>query len=139
MPSCSTHTTAFDHHGIVDGTELIARTHYALSETGDLTPEPTSAFVDRVATAFRAAYVKEAAVPLVPDPVNEAIDHASDTLVHDLLDEPDADLRTELLPTFFQRVAGAYCAHLDAGGDPGEVGLWYDDEDDDSGIPVEPP
>ncbi len=76
-------------------------------------------------------------MPLVPDPVNRAIDHATDRLVHELLDDPDADLRTEVLPAFYQSIAEAYCAHLDAGGAPGEVGIQYDDDDEDGGITVD--
>lgn len=125
MPQCSTHTTAFDDHGITDGTELIARTHYTLAETEALTPEPTGAFVEQVATAFRRAFIHEAKVPLVPEPVTHAIEYATDRLAHRLLDDPDADLRTEILPAFYQNVAGAYCAHLAAGGDPGDVGILY--------------
>lgn len=137
MVSCSTHTAAFDHLGIEDGTKLISRTYYTLAEIEDLSPEPTSEFVERVAMALREAYIKEAAVPLVPDPVNQAIDYATDRLVHKLLNDPDADLRTELLPGFYQSIASAYCAHLDAGGTPGDVGISYDDENNDGGIPVD--
>ena len=142
MQTCSTHASAFAGHGIDDGTDLIVRTYYALAADGYRTPAPDVAFADRVATAFRRAYIRTATVPLVPEPVDAAVDGATDVVVHRVLDDPDADLRTEILPAFYRAVAGAYCAHLAAGGDPGEVGIWYgggDDEYDYGGIPVERP
>jgi len=141
MATCSTRTAAFIHHGIDDGVDLVARTYYELADDGHRNPEPTTEFAERVASAFRGAFVRNAPVPLVPDPVDAAIDEATDTLVHRVLDDPDADLRTEILPAFYRDVASAYCAHLDAGGDPGEVGVWYDEDEEDGGggIRVERP
>ncbi|MDY6818113.1 MAG: hypothetical protein SVG88_05565 [Halobacteriales archaeon] len=138
MATCSTHARAFVDHSIDDGTDLIARTYYALAATGDRTPEPSPVYADRIANAFRKAFIQSADVPLVPEPVDAAIEEASDLLVHRILDNPDADLRTELLPAFYRTVARTYCAYLEAGGEPGEVGIWYDQDDDDGGIPVEP-
>jgi len=135
MTTCSTHTAAFVDHGIDDGIDLVARTHYLLAADGNREPEPTAAFAERVAAAFRRAFVGAAPVPLVPEPVDAAIDEATDTVVHRVLDDPDADLRTEVLPAFYRAVASTYCAHLEAGGDPGEVGIWYDGGDD-GGIPA---
>jgi len=125
---CSTRSAAFVDHGIVDGTDLIARTYYALAAADHREPEPTAAFADRVATAFRGAFIRAAAVPLVPDPIDAAIEEATDTIVHRILDDPDAALRTEILPAFYGAVAAAYCAHLEAGGDPGAVGIEFDDD-----------
>lgn len=137
MKTCSTHTAAFTDHGITDGTDLVSRTYYTLSTNGHRTPEATSEFADQVAMAFRQAFIRSAAVPLVPEPIDVAIDEATNVIIHHVLDDSDADLRTEILPAFYQTVASTYCSHLEAGGDPGEVGIWYDDDDDNGGIPVE--
>ncbi|MFB6299014.1 MAG: hypothetical protein ABEH65_02000 [Halobacteriales archaeon] len=138
MQTCSTNARAFVDHDIEDGADLIARTYYDLAATGDRTVKPTPVYADRIGNAFRKAFIQSTDVPLVPDPVDAAVDEASDLLVHRILDDPDADLRTEILPSFYRLVARTYCAYLDAGGEPGEVGVWFDESDDDGGIPVEP-
>lgn len=139
MTTCTTRTAAFTDHGIRDGADLVFRTYYALVTSGHATPEVSDEFVEHVAAAFRRAFIREAAVPLVPEPVEAAIEAATDPVVHRLLDDRDADLRTEILPTYYRAVANAYCAHLAAGGDPGRVGVWYHDDDDgDGGISVAP-
>lgn len=139
MTTCTTRTTAFIDHGIEDGSELVSRTYYALVASSHDTPEMSSEFADHVARAFRRSFIRRAAIPLVPEPVDAAIEQSSDIVVHRLLDDQDADLRTDILPAFYQAVANTYCAHLSAGGDPGTVGIWYDDDDDDSGMTVAPP
>lgn len=139
MTTCTTRTAAFTDHGIRDGTELVSRTYYALVTSGHATPEMSGEYAEHVATAFRKAFIRKAAVPLVPEPVEAAIEASTDIVVHRLLDDSDADLRTEVLPAYYRAVANAYCAHLAAGGNPGRVGVWYhDDDDDDGGIPVTP-
>lgn len=126
MHSCSTHADAFADHGIEDGANLISKAYYILARQNIRTPDASSAFVTQVARAFRQAYIQHAAIPLVPEPIDAAIDDAADMLVHAVLDEPAADLRTELLPVFYHQVATLYCSHLEAGGDPGTVEIWYE-------------
>lgn len=119
MTTCTTRTAAFTDHGIRDGTDLVSRTYYALVISGHATPEVTSEFAEHVAAGFRRAFIRKAAMPLVPETVEAAIEASTDVVVHRLLDEPDVDLRTDLLPAYYRAVANAYCAHLAAGGDPG--------------------
>ena len=126
MSTCETDVRAFAAHGIEDGSDLISRTARALAAMGHREPEPSDEFTESVARAFRQAYARTATVPIVPDPVDAAIDEATDTLAHRVLDDPDADLRTEVLPSFYRSVTNTYCAHLDAGGDPGSVGIWFE-------------
>lgn len=135
--TCSTRAGAFSSHGVADGAGLITRTYYALVASDHDTPRATAEFADEVAAAFRLAFIRKATVPLVPEPVDAAIEQATDRIVHRLLDEPDADLRTDILPAFYRAVADTYCAHLAAGGVPGDVGIWIED-DDDGGIAPTP-
>ena len=55
---CTT-TRSFDDHGIDDGSDLIRRPSYRLVADGDGTFEPTDRSVDRLADAFRRAYLTE--------------------------------------------------------------------------------
>lgn len=134
METCATHAAAFTDHGIPDGTTLIHRTYYHLATNGIREPVPSQDFSDRVANAFRTAFIRSAPVPLVPDPIDTAIDEATEVIIHRTLDDPEADLRTKILPAFYRAVAQNYCLYLENGGTPGRVGIEYDDDDGNGGI-----
>lgn len=131
--TCSNHSRAFVEYGIHDGADIVHRTYYRLVRNGDRRPAASSEFVDRLASAFRTAFVRGADTPLVPESIEAAIEEASGTIAHRLLDDPDADLRTDVVPAFYRAVARAYCAHPPA--DPEtDVGIWFESDDDDGGI-----
>jgi hypothetical protein len=106
---CTT-TGSFDDHGIADGADLIARTHYRLA-AADGGFEPTPAFFDRLESAFLWAYLGSVDEPGVPDHVAAAVDDAKAATAAAFADRPDADLRTEVIPGFYRRVAGYHCRY----------------------------
>lgn len=105
---CTT-TASFADHGVEDGQRFIRRTYARLGE--DPTFEPTEAFFDRLATAFRWAALATFDTADVPDHVEAAIDDARVFTAREFADDPDADLRTEVVPAFYQRAAGFHCAY----------------------------
>ncbi|MFB6297421.1 MAG: hypothetical protein ABEH56_02755 [Salinirussus sp.] len=107
---CTT-TRSFADHGIDDGSDLIQRTYYRLA--GPETPgfEPTEAFFGRLESAFLWAYMGSAAENDVPPHVRAAIDDARVLTAEEFDGRPDADLRTDVLPAFYRRVAGFHCAY----------------------------
>jgi hypothetical protein len=124
--TCSTHDRAFLDYGVPTGGDLAQDAYYRLRKRGFTEASPTPAFLDGLAKAFEGAYVAEASVPIVPEPVAAAIDDARTTFAHRLLDDPDADrdLRTDVLPTFYRLVARYYCENREYY--PGDgVGIWF--------------
>lgn len=119
-------TSAFDAYGITDGVDLVHRTSYRLLATGDGSFEPTAAFLARVDRAFWAAYIRAAAVPLVPTPLDAALEDAAALTAEEFADEPDADLRGEVLPSYYGTPVGLFCRYLGTAADP-EVGFWLED------------
>lgn len=113
---CTT-TTAFAEYGIDDGVTLIRRTYYRLVDDDSLAFEPTDAFLDRLTFAFVAAFLRSADRDAVPEPVVVALDDATARTLEEFqdggVDADDRDLRTRVLPAFYQRVAGFYCAYRD--------------------------
>lgn len=109
---CTT-TTSFADHGLTDGSALIQRTYYRLAEDGQPSFEPTPAFFDRLAAAFIWAYLETVGGAEVADHVEAAIDDARAMTAAGFADRPEADLRTDVLPAFYQHVAGFHCAYRD--------------------------
>jgi len=107
---CTT-TNSFGDHGIADGSDLIQRTYYRLA--GEETPqfESTESFFERLETAFIWAYLGSVEENGVPDHVEAAIDDARVLTAEEFHDEPDADLRMDVIPAFYRRVAGFHCAY----------------------------
>lgn len=93
----------------IDGRQLRQRTHDDLVEDGFGTYEPTAAYVDRLAQTFRAVLAEQADLLAIPEDVDAAIDDA----VHATLSDHDgnADLRTDVVRTFYRSFAGFYCAY----------------------------
>jgi len=127
MPTtCTTSDTAFLDYGIESGHTLVPATYYHLAERGDRTVEPTLEYFHRVADAFRTVYVRRADVPVVPDPVEAAIEDALTATLHEFGgDDADPNLRTDLLPAFYARVAGYACVYRQWYTDGG-VGVEFD-------------
>ena len=107
---CTT-TGSFATHGIDDGSRLVSRTYYRLADGGPPEFAPTESFFDRLETAFIWAYLESTGGTDVPDGVLTAVDDARARTAEELADEPGADLRTTVVPTFYRRVAGFHCAY----------------------------
>lgn len=127
MPTTCDTTTAFDGYGIPDGVDLVHRTRYRLLATGDAEFEPTVEFLARIDRAFRSAYIQAAEVPLVPEPLDAALADATALTAEAYAEEPDADLRGEVLPAFYATLVGLFCTYLETATADG-VGIWVDGE-----------
>lgn len=122
--TCDT-TSAFDAYGIPDGVDLVHRTRYRLLATDDASFQPTTAFLDRVDHAFRAAYIGTADVPLVPEPLDTALEDAAALTAEEYADDPEADLREEVLPTYYATLVGLFCTYLETAPEAA-VGMWLE-------------
>lgn len=106
-----TSTTSFADHGLDDGETLIRETYYRLVDGGRTDFEPTEAFFNQLESAFVWSYFAATDERRVPSHVQAAIDDARARTAEAFNDRPDADLRTEVIPTFYQRVAGFHCIY----------------------------
>ncbi|MDZ7701998.1 MAG: hypothetical protein U5J98_07965 [Halobacteriales archaeon] len=122
--TCDT-TTAFDTDGIPDGVDLVHRTRYRLLAAGDASFEPTEPFLGRVDRAFRAAYIAASEVPLVPEPLDVALEDAAALTAEEYAGRADADLRGEVLPAYDRTLVGLFCRYLE---DAPDVGIWLADD-----------
>ncbi|MEF8973443.1 MAG: hypothetical protein V5A15_01025 [Haloarcula sp.] len=109
---CTT-TASFADHGLDDGSVLISRTYNRIAADGEPTFEPTPEFFDTLEAAFIWAYIGTIDEPGVPPHVEAAIEDAREFTRQEFEDVSDADLRTEVIPTFYQQVAGFHCAYRD--------------------------
>lgn len=107
---CST-TNSFADHGVPDGTDLVTQTYRRLA--GPEAPDyaPTAAFFDRLEEAFLWAYLGSVEEAGVPAHVEAAVDDAKALTRAEFADEPDADLRTDVVPAFYRRAASFHCAY----------------------------
>jgi len=101
---------SFDDHGIERGEQLISRTYNRLA-VGELAFEPTKAFFDRLEEAFIWAYLGSVDGSGVPEHVSLAIDDAKAVTYEQFREQSDADLRNDVVPAFYQQVAGFHCAY----------------------------
>lgn len=109
---CTT-TESFSDHGIDDAADLVTQTYYRLKagEQDQFTPDDS--FFDRLESAFIWAYLGSVDEPGVPAHVQMAIEDARWFTQDEFEDRPDADLRTEVIPAFYQRIAGFHCVYRD--------------------------
>jgi hypothetical protein len=107
---CTT-TTSFSDHAIDDGSVLIQRTYYRLAAEATPTFDPTDDFFDSLESAFIWAYLGSNDERGVPDHVAAALDDALALTREEFADRPEADLRTAVLPAFYQHLAGFHCAY----------------------------
>ncbi len=107
---CTT-TGSFEDHDIHDGSTLIQRTHYRLASADQTEYEPTDSFFDALESAFLWAYLGTGPENGVPDHVEAAIDDARALTVEEFGDDSDADLRTDVIPTFYGHAADFHCAY----------------------------
>jgi hypothetical protein len=105
--TCTT-TRAFDVYGVTDGSVLVRTTHRLVHENDRGTV--TDATLDLVAAAFRAAFMEHADVGALPADVAAAVEDAL-YFTRERYADSDADLRTEVLPSFYREVAGFHCAY----------------------------
>ena len=108
--TCSTGDAAFPDYGLSNGRVLVPATDYVVSGRGEGTYEPSPAYVHRIADAFRIAFVRRADLPVVPEPVDAAVEDAVTSTLHEF--DGDADFRTAVLPSFDRRVASYACTYL---------------------------
>jgi hypothetical protein len=106
---CSS-SDSFTDHGIERGSQLVSGTHTRLADAG-IEFEPTADFFDRLEEAFIWAYLGNVHERGVPDHVETAIIDAKATTRERFSDAPDADLRVDVVPAFYQSVAGFHCAY----------------------------
>jgi hypothetical protein len=106
---CTT-TTSFTDHGLDDGSTLVRETYYRLATAGYGTFDPSEAFFDRLESAFVWSYLSTVDETAVPPHVAEAITDAT-ALTFEEFQDARADLRTEVIPAFYQRVAGFHCVY----------------------------
>lgn len=107
---CTT-TGSFADHGIDDGAALITDTYYRLVAAGRPAFEPTAAFFDRLESAFVWAYLGAVEERGVPAHVEMAIADARELTREEFAGRPGADVRTEVLPAFYRRVAAFHCRY----------------------------
>lgn len=107
---CTT-TNSFGDHDIDDGSVLIQRTYYRLAADEEPTFEPTESFFQQLESAFIWAYFGSNQERGVPDHVEAALDDALALTREEFTDRPDADLRTTVLPAFYQHLAGFHCTY----------------------------
>lgn len=107
---CTT-TGSFTDHGIADGAELITSTYYRLAAGGRPVFRPTEGFFDRLESAFLWAYLGAVDERGVPTHVGTAVADARELTREEFADHPDADVRTEVLPAFYRRVAAFHCRY----------------------------
>jgi len=112
IDDCTT-TESFADHDIDDGSTLVQRTYYRLTEAGVEEFEPTPSFFDALESAFMWAYLGSVDGNDIPDHVEAAIDDARVFTAEDFEDQPDADLRTDVVSTFYRYAAGFHCAYRD--------------------------
>lgn len=96
-PVCTT-TSSFADHEISDGS---AHTEY----------QPTESFFDALESAFIWAYLGATEERGVPEHVAAAIDDARAHTKAELEEQPDADLRTTVIPTFYKHIADFHCVY----------------------------
>jgi len=109
---CST-TGSFADHDIEDGSRLIEQTYYRLSEADMAEFRATESDFEALESAFRWAYLGTVTENGVPDHVEAAIDDARVFTTEGFADRPDADLRTDVIPTFYRYAASFHCAYRD--------------------------
>ena len=107
---CST-SGSFSDHGIDDGSELVSDTHFRLLDAGVEEFEPSDAFFDALESAFVWAYLGSVDEAGVPPHVEYATSDARAAVEAEFADQADADVRTDVVQSFYRNVAGFHCAH----------------------------
>lgn len=107
---CTT-TGSFRDHGIGDGVGLVTGTYYRLQGPDGREFAPTDAFFDRLESAFIWAYLGSVDERGVPSHVEMAIDDARALTREQFDGAQDPDIRTEVIPAFYRRVAEFHCRY----------------------------
>jgi len=90
--------------------DLETRTYYRLLAAERRQFEPTDRFFEALESAFLWAYLGSVDEPGVPPAVELAVEDAL-ALTRAEFEDGDADLRTAVIPAFYERVVGFYCAY----------------------------
>lgn len=110
IDECTT-TLSFSDHGIEDGHELLTETYYRYR---DQTDEPFTAAEDdlrRLEVAFIRTYLDELGAGTVDDHVQAALADALTDLRETFADVDEPNLRTDVIPTFYRRLASYHCEY----------------------------
>lgn len=112
-PDECTTTKSFGDPAIPDGTTLITRTYYRITESDQETFSQTDAFYDALESAFTWAYLGSIDERGVQEHVGAAIDDARAVTAADFADaDPTTvDVRTDVIPTFYRYVADFHCSY----------------------------
>jgi hypothetical protein len=114
-PDDCTTTGSFADHDIEDGSALVRGTYYRLATAEDTEYAPTESCFDALESAFLWAYLGSVEATAVPEHVQAAIDDARALTAEEFAEQPDADLRTDVVPTFYSYAAGFHCAYRERG------------------------
>jgi len=106
---CQTTDTAFYVYGIPHGQRLRTGTRLRFTDA-DRGFDPSLSFFERLARAFRGAFAAAASGPVVPEPVDAAVEDAREATAHEFVDRPDADFEA-VLAAFYERVARYTCVY----------------------------
>jgi len=108
---CTT-TMSFSDHGVDDGADLVSATYYRLLDAGYRGVDPGGELFEAVETAFVRTYLSHVDdAGGLPAHVAAAVDDARERTAEEFEGRPDADLRTDVLPAFYRRVAGFHCSY----------------------------
>lgn len=110
-PDDCTTTGSFSDHGIEDAVDLVTRTYYRLRAGERQTFSPNEAFFDQLESAFIWAYLGSVDERGVPPHVELAIEDARALTEAEFADRPDSDLRTDVVPAFYRRIAAFHCIY----------------------------
>jgi len=113
IESCTT-TGSFADHEIEDGSVLIQRTYYRLAAGNRTEYAPTESFFNALESAFVWAYLGTVEGDGIPAHVEAAIDDARAHTAAEFEGRDDADLRTDVVPAFYQHLAAFHCAYRDS-------------------------
>ncbi len=93
---------------------------------GDGDFEPILAFLGRVDRAFLGAYIDATDVPLLPKSIHVALlEELAALTAGEYADEPDANLRQEILLGYYDSPVGIFCRYLETAIEP-DVGIYVE-------------
>jgi len=111
-PADCTTTSSFSDHGVDDGADLVSATYYRLLDAGYREFEPDAGLFEAIETAFVRTYLDRVdGTAGLSDHVAAAIDDARVLTREEFEGRSEADIRTEVLPAFYRRVAGFHCSY----------------------------
>ncbi len=108
IDECTT-TLSFADHGIDDGHALLTGTYARYRNQADEPFTATDEDLDRLEVAFIRTYLDELGAGTVDDHVRAALDDTLAEMREQYAEADDPDLRTDVIPTFYQQLAAYHC------------------------------